>query len=41
VGESAHFESREGNWRTNDSYLNRMKIDSSNGKCTGDTIHAK
>lgn len=32
VEESAHFEIREDNWRTIDSDLNRMKIDSSKGK---------
>jgi hypothetical protein len=41
VGESDHFEIREDNWRTNDSDLNRTKINSSNGKCTRDPIHTK
>lgn len=31
---SAHFKIREENWRTNDSDLNRTKIDSSKWKCT-------
>ena len=41
VGESVHFEIREENWRTNDSDLNRVKIDSSKAKCKRGSIHAK
>jgi hypothetical protein len=41
VGESAHFEIREENWRTSDSVLNRMKIDSCKGRCTRGPIYTK